>query len=287
VASWQLVAAGISYDTAQRLVRRGAMFRLHQGVYAVGHRAPIEYGDETGALLAVGDRGVLGLHSAAPHWGMRSTPDGLIHVVVAGGSVRAPAGVRVHTTKILTPRDVRVRSGLPLTSPARTLLDLAEVVTARRLELAFDQALVSRLMSVGDVDELLRRVKGRAGAPLLRALALRERGPTITRSQAEEQLLALVRGAGLPEPEVNVKVHGYEVDFYWRNHRLIVEIDGYRYHSTARAFEHDRHKDVTLKSFGLSTMRFTARALRHEPLYVVARMTEGLLQPRSDFQKRS
>ena len=202
---------------------------------------------------------MLSHRSAASLWNLRTGPDGLIHVTVAGHSAHARSGVRVHSTRILTSRDVRIRNGLPVTSPARTLLDLAEVVTPRTLELAFDQALVSRIMRLGDIDELLTRVKGRAGAPALRALAKRERGgPTLTRSQAEELFRDLIGAADLPEPEVNARIHGFEVDFLWREQGLIVEIDGFRYHSTARAFEHDRRKDAVMHAHGLSTLRFTA-----------------------------
>lgn len=259
------------------MVQRGALLARHRGVFAVGHLAPVELGDETAALLALRDGAVLSHHSAARLWNLRTGPDGLIHVTVAGHSARGLTGVRVHSTRILTPRDVRIRNGLPVTSPARTLLDLAEVGTPRTLELAFDQALVSRIVRLGDIDELLTRVKGRAGAPVLRALAKRERGGyTLTRSQAEELFRDLIHAADLPEPEVNVPVHGFEVDFLWREQGLIVEIDGFRYHSTARAFEHDRRKDAVMHAHGLSTLRFTAGALTREQPRVVARVAQGL-----------
>ncbi len=133
-------------------------------------------------------------------------------------------------------------------------------------------------MTLADVDELLRRVKGRAGAPSLRALAGRERGqgPTLTRSQAEEIFLGLIREGDLPEPEVNARIHGYEVDFLWRHHNLVVEIDGFRYHSTARTFEHDRRKDNALGGYGLDTLRFTWRDLVRRQLMTVATVARRL-----------
>ena len=105
----------------------------------------------------------------------------------------------------------------------------------------------------------------------------RERGgPTLTRSQAEEVFRDLIRAADLPEPEVNVWIPGFEVDFLWHEQRLIVEIDGFRYHSTARAFEHDRRKDAVMHAHGLSTLRFTPRALTREQPRVVVRVAQGL-----------
>lgn len=141
-----------------------------------------------------------------------------------------------------------------MTSPARTLLDLADLLIGRDLERVFDEMLVQRLVRIFEVVELLQRATGRAGGPLLAALLERQRGPVFTRSEAEERFLALIRGAQLPEPEVNVRIHGYAVDFLWRSQRLVVEIDGFRFHSTRSAFEHDRRKDAALRAAGLAVM---------------------------------
>lgn len=160
--------------------------------------------------------------------------------------------------------------------PAYTLLDLAEAVGERELERAFDEALVQRLVRLSEIAELVQRTKGRVGGPLLAALLEREGGPTRTRSEAEERFLALIRRAQLPEPEVNVRIHGYEVDFYWRSRGLVVEIDGFRFHSTRRAFEHDRRKDATLRAAGLAAMRVTWNQMDREPYAVVARLAQAL-----------
>jgi very-short-patch-repair endonuclease len=104
----------------------------------------------------------------------------------------------------------------------------------------------------------------------LRALLTRERGPALTRSEAEERLLALVRQAGLPAPECNVRIAGHEVDFLWRASRLIVEVDGYAFHGSRDAFERDRRRDAELQAVGLTVVRLTWRRLVHEPEAVVA-----------------
>lgn len=279
VATRQLIAAGVSATTASRLVKRSALFPLHRGVFAVGHTAPIELGDETAALLAVGGTAALSHLSAAVLWGLLP-PDpggGPIHVTSATDHRPCLDGIVVHRSRILTGADIRVRAGLPVLSPARALLDSAELVTERRLELAVDRALVDGILRPHEITELLARTNGRRGGPLLRAqLARLSDGPTLTRSEAEEQFLALIRQAGLPRPLVNSRVQGYEVDFYWPRERIAVEIDGFRFHSTRRAFEHDRRKDAVLLAAGISTLRNSWRQLHDEPTAVIARLA-GLL----------
>ncbi|MGA9860413.1 MAG: DUF559 domain-containing protein, partial [Solirubrobacteraceae bacterium] len=185
-------------------------------------------------------------------------------------------GVHVRFSRTLTPADLRTRRGLPLTSPARTLLDLAEVVTERQLELALDRALVERTLRRAELGELLARTHSRRGTAALAALLEREGPTTVTRSEAEERLLALIRGAQLPEPAMNVRLHGYEVDFYWAAQKVVVEVDGFQFHSTRRRIERDHRKDATLQAAGITTIRVTWRQLRDEPYAVVARIAQAL-----------
>lgn len=277
IAQHQLLAAGVAYGAIRWMAARDRLFRLHRGVFAVGHLAPIELGAETAALLAVGDGAVLGSWSAARLWGLSPhSGDGLIHVVISGRRGPTLPGVAVHRTRILDQRDVRIRAGLPLLSPARALLDIAEEVTDRQLELAFDRAIVDRIIRPPEVTELLARTDGRRGGPRLALLVEHLHGPTLTRSEAEERLLALIRAAGLPMPAVNQRLHGYEVDFHWRAERFVLEIDGFRFHSTRRAFEHDRRKDAALRAAGVTTMRVTWRQIEDEPLAVIARIAQAM-----------
>jgi very-short-patch-repair endonuclease len=278
IAQHQLVAVGVTYSTIRWMAARDRLLSLHRGVFAVGHLAPIELGAETAALLAVGEGAVLGSWSAARLWGLSPhSGDGLIHVVISGRRGPTLPGVAVHRTRILDSRDVRIRAGLPLLSPARALLDIAEQVTDRQLELAFDRGIVDKILRPNEVTELLSRTKGRRGGPRLASLVERQAsGPSITRSEAEERLFALFRAAQLPEPMVNQRLHGYEVDFHWPAERFVVEVDGFRFHSTRRAFEHDRRKDATLKAAGLTTMRVTWRQIEEEPLALVARVAQAL-----------
>ncbi len=277
VSRRQLLAAAIGSSAIERRVQSGYLIARHRGVYAVGHVSQTPLGRETAALLAVRDGAVLSHHSACALWGLRPAEgDGVVHLLVQGGSAGTRHGVRIHRTRRLDPEDVRIQKRLPVTSPARALLDIAGSVSERQLELAFDQGLVQRVLQARDVDELLRRIPGHPGAPLLSALLERQSDPALTRSQAEERLLALIRAAQLPHPRVNTRVHGYEVDFHWPRHRFVAEVDGFQYHCTRRAFEHDRRKDATLRAAGLATMRVTWRQIEDQPYAVIALLAQAL-----------
>ena len=273
IARSQLRAIGVASSAISWLTTHDRLFPLHRGVFAFGHRAPIELGDETAALLAAGDNAVLSSLSAAVLWGLLppTSGDGRIHVTLPGRRGPALPGVDIHRTRALTSADVRIRQELPILSPARALLEIAELVTARQFELACDRAMVDRIVTPGQIAELLARTRGRRGGALLAAMLARlSGGPTLTRSEAEELLLRLVRLAMLPDPRVNSRVHGYEIDFYWPQERVAVEVDGYRFHSSRRAFEHDRRKDAALQAAGIIVLRVTWRQLQDEPFAVVA-----------------
>jgi hypothetical protein len=161
-----------------------------------------------------------------------------------------------------------VLDGVPVTTPPRTLVDLAAWVRPQMLEQAIAEAERSGLAELDDVAAVLERGSRARGAPLLRRLIMGGR-PAFTRSAAEERFLALIRKGGLPSPETNVPVGGTEVDFLWRSERVVVEVDGFAYHSSRRAFESDRRRDARLASLGLRIVRletFLARAEEADPL---------------------
>lgn len=272
VATRQLRAAGISSSTISRLVAASHLFAVHRGVYLVGHTAPTPLGDETAAVLAVGDTAALSHHSAAALWGLVTRAgDGLIHVTVSDDHRMSLAGARVHRSRILEGRDVRIKLGLPVVSPARALLDIAPEASYRQLELAFDRAIVDRVLTPRDVADVLRRAGGHRGRKrLATVLARQTAGTTMTRSEAEERVLALIRSARLTEPLVNATVAGYEVDFYWPQQRFVLEMDGFQFHSGRRAFERDRRKDNDLRKAGVTAMRTTWRQMEAEPYALVA-----------------
>jgi very-short-patch-repair endonuclease len=148
-------------------------------------------------------------------------------------------------------------------TPARTLLDLATRLSPHDLERAVNEALVQKLSTKQELNRLARR-----SSALEAALAYE---PALTRSEAEDRLLALVRAARLP-PRTNVKVTRYEVDFLWPGERLTVEVDGFAFHSSRAAFERDRTRDADLQAAGYRVTRVTWRQLIREPEAVVARV---------------
>jgi very-short-patch-repair endonuclease len=231
------------------------------------------------AVLACGRNAVVSHHSAAYLW--RLLPDAArardVDVTVPARDPGKKPGIRVHRTRALDRRDVRTCDGVPITTPARTLLDLAGEASARELERALAEAHVRRLTSRRDLLSLLARHGGRPGSPEIRRFLEADQGTRPTRSQAEERLLALVRAARLPMPDVNVRVGPIEVDFLWREERLVVEVDGFRFHASRAAFERDRLRDAELQAGGLRVMRVTWRQLTREREATLARIARALV----------
>ncbi|MDQ6744477.1 MAG: DUF559 domain-containing protein [Actinomycetota bacterium] len=287
VSRRQLLAAGLSAKMIEGRLASGRLHSKHRGVYAVGHAAAVELGDETAALLAAGDGAVLSHASAGSLWEILRHPrDPRIHVTVAECRFPRRAGVCVHRSTTLLPHDLRIRRWLPVTSPARTLLDLAGVVDARDLELALDEALRHKLLTPAQVADMVARAPHRAGAPALAALLGRAGCETVTRSEAEEMLLALIRRAGLPEPQLNVRCQGYLVDALWPALRVVVEVDGHLYHGSRRAFEDDRAKGAALSAAGYGVVRITVRQMTGEPHAVIARLAQALAWAQAQIELR-
>jgi very-short-patch-repair endonuclease len=198
------------------------------------------------AALAIGEGAALSHQSAAAIWGF-GRRDREVHVTVARRGRRSRGGIRVHQTLSL---DAAVHNGLPLTTPARTLTDLGRLLTSDELDRATEQAHILGLV-IPDCED---------------------RFPEFTRSEAERRLKALCRAANLPMPRTNARVAGYEVDAFWPAQRLVVEVDGWRYHSTRQAFERDRRKDAALQVAGYRVLRITWRRLRYEPIALSAQL---------------
>lgn len=278
VSRRQLLAAGIGTNTIDRLAGSAVLHRVHRGVFAVGPDIDIPLADETAALLAVRAGAALSHQTAARLWRMRrlAAGDALIHVTVPGASVGDPDGVLVHRSTILKPPDICVREALPVTSPARVLLDLVSVIGERETERALDRMLVERVGTLGQVRELLTRAGRHAGRALLQDIITAYTTSTFTRSEAEERFLALVRRGGLPQPLVNAKRLGYEIDFLWPEHSVAVEIDGFAFHSTRDRFEDDRQRDRRLRKAGISVIRITWRQLERQPEAVLVDVAQAL-----------
>jgi very-short-patch-repair endonuclease len=267
VSTTQLLAAGWDKDVVARRVTRGYLRRLHHGVYLAG---PLEtpHTAAMAAVLATG--GIVSHYPAAVLWDLRPAREGPMHVIAGG---RSHADLIVHHTA-LDPRDITRRHGIPTTSAARTLLDLAATERTTELERALNEAMLQRRVSPHSLNEQFSRYPRHRGTAALKE-AIRP-GPAFTRSEAERRALDLIRRAGLPAPEVNQRVEGHEVDLLWRAQRLVVEIDGYAFHSTRRSFERDRRRDQALVAAGWRVMRITWRQLTERPEAIAVMLATAL-----------
>jgi very-short-patch-repair endonuclease len=261
VSRQQLRRLGLSDRAITRRIAMGWLIPILYGVYAVGHRPRLLRGWHQAALLAAGDRSGLSNRSAGAHWGMTKAPS-KPHVI-APRSADGMEGIVMHRPRSLAEGDAIENQGLRVTSPARTLLDLAgEGASKRALERALDQAEIHHLHL--PIDELLPRCKRRRGAPTLRAvLEWHQAGSTITESEAEEAFWAILRRAGLPDPIPQCRVLGRRRDFAWPQRRVVVEIDGRGTHDTVEAFERDRLRDNEVGLAGWLPLRFTRRRVVH------------------------
>jgi very-short-patch-repair endonuclease len=252
----QLLDLGASADAIDRALRRGRLHRVHHGVYSlVPQSARPPLAAEQAALLACGPTAVLSHHSAARVHGLRlpAFPTA-VHVTVTD-SDRCHPGIVVHTTTVRGPQDRHRVQGLPATSVARTLIDLAPTLSDRALAPVVDQAL--RKTSRTKLIEALDRHPRRPGVPRLRRLLDPARPSADTWSKAEARLLAGIRRAGLPQPEANVPIGSYVADLLWREQRVIVEYDSELFHSGPGVFHSDRTRHNDLSAHG-----------RHEVLHV-------------------
>jgi very-short-patch-repair endonuclease len=288
VSLTQLTALGLGARAVQQRAAAGRLHRLYRGVYAVGHVLLGAEGRRLAAVMACGPGAVLSHGSAAAHWGLLHTAATHIDVTAPRGRHGA-RGIRLHRTRCLDARDTATHEGIPITTVARTLLDLAATTQPHRLERALAQAEHLCLYDHRAVTDAIARANGHRGtAALARATASE---PKWARNDFEANFLSLVRDAGLPEPLVNHPVdaadYGYcEVDFFWPTQKLIVETDGWETHRTRAAFEHDRARDAALQAMGYRVVRFTRREVRDRPATVVRRL-QRLLRYSSAIASRN
>jgi hypothetical protein len=269
VATRQLSALGLARGGVAARARAGRLHRVHRGVYAVGHTVLTVNGRRMAAVLAAGPGAVLSHASAAALWDIRPTSATRIDVSVrsAGGRAKRP-GLRIHRTPTLQTDEITAHQGIRVTSPARTLLDLASSLPRRALERALDEAEIRELYDRRALEAVALAHAGEHGARALAEALAQDGDPVLTDSELEEIMLGLCDEQQLERPTPRAWVAGLRVDFLFAASRLVVETDGYRYHRTRRAFERDRERDAILARAGYRTLRFTHRQLTREPALV-------------------
>jgi very-short-patch-repair endonuclease len=278
VAASQLRELGFSRWAIEHRLETGRLHRIHRGVYSAGHPHLGIRGRWMAAALSY-EPGFLSHRDAAVLWDIRRSARRLIDVTTSRGQRRC-SGIDLHRVRTLDPADCTAIDGIPVTTLARTLLDLSEVVIPTHLRRAIEEAERLQKLDLRAVDACIERNPGRHGIKPLRAALAERYEPQHTRSEIERVLLELCRSAGLPLPVMNAWVCGHEVDASWPGQRLVVELDGYGFHSHRAAFERDRRRDTALQLAGYRVLRITYRRITSEPAAVVAILRQAL-QPRA------
>jgi very-short-patch-repair endonuclease len=275
VALWQLRELGFTRGMVQARIERGRLYRVFRGVLSLTpFVAPA--GRMMGAALAYGREAALSHQSAAAVWDLSPWPTRVFDVTLARER-RTQTGIRLHRARV----ERVMKDGFPITTVTRTLIDLAAVLPYGRLRDAFERAERLRLLDMNSVTEGMR---GRRGARKIRAILGEWLDPEPTRSELEEAFRNLCRDYDIPLPSQNVVVLGYEVDAFWEPD-LVVELDGWEWHRTRRAFEADRCKAAALEAAGYRVLRFTWRQIRDERGQVAAAIRSGC--PRAGGRGRS
>jgi very-short-patch-repair endonuclease len=250
----QLTALGLSANGIAQWVRTGRLIRLYRGVYAVGHDRLTRDGRWLAAVMACGPGAALSHRDAAALWDLRQSNSAYIDVIVPSQSGRKRAGLRIHRSARLRPDEVTVRHGIPVTTVARTLLDLADVLEKQALRRVVTEAEYLNRFDMTAINAVVENNPGRRGAKLIGAVGVAGHR---TRSKLEDRFLALLERHRVEEPESGVWIDGYEADFVWRSAGLVVELDGIAAHRTTAAMKGDRRRDRILWRAGFRTMRLT------------------------------
>jgi very-short-patch-repair endonuclease len=253
----ELIAIGMTRSSILRRHRRGHLHPLHPGVWAVGHAMPPWEGRMLAAVKACGPTALLSHYSASELFGFVDRLERCPDVTVTTGSHRAPRGIAAHRTGALDRIDRREHLGVPVTSPARALLDLAATVNARRTRAAVRRALGTGKVTVRQLGLVLDRYPGRRGAKTLRTAVASGAAPT--RSDGESDVLDIILAAGLAHPDVNrpLVLDGRRVipDFRWPAQRLVLEVDSRAWHGDPLARADDRERQAFLERHGETVLR--------------------------------
>jgi predicted transcriptional regulator of viral defense system len=263
VSRAQLEAIGLSARGIEEMLRTRRLIRLYRGVYAYGHDRLRREGYWLAAVLACGPGTVLSHRSAAALWELRAGGVNVIDVTVPSRAGRITRdGIRIHRSGRLSADEVTEKDGIPVTTVARTLLDLTDDLDIQGVRRAVTEAEYRHLYDHTALIAVVESNPGRRTKKLLTAAT--EGRMHRTRSPLEDTFVRFVDRYGVEDPESNVWIEGYEVDFLWRRVGLAVELDGLAEHGTREAVRRDRKKDRVLWRAGVRTMRLTGDALDAE-----------------------
>lgn len=276
----QLLALGFSAKEIKTRIANGRLHQLWRGVYAVGRPRVGRKGYWLAAAFACGPQAVLSHGSASALWRIGEYEPSWVEVSVPCHLRRRRQGIRVRRRTHLDDADVTQREGIPVTSPIRTLIDLAPRLNRAQLERAVNEAANLDLVSPDALRAALDERSGQRGVARLRHV-LDRRTFRLTDSRLEQLFLPLAERAGLSVPQTRLWLNGFRVDFYFAELGLVVEADSLRYHRTPAQQARDRLRDQAHMAAGLTPLRFTHEQIRYEPEYVVAVLTRVAAQLRT------
>jgi hypothetical protein len=277
----ELRALGLSTSAIDRRTRAGRLHRKYSEVFAVGRPDLTLDGAFLAAVRACGPRAKLGRLSALRKYELRNGGTYRIDVI-APRSIKPKPGIRLHRPLFLDDLDTTEIDGIPITTVAQTLLDVAAPSYRLNVAKLLHEAAVRELLDMRAIWSVLARNPRAPGARRLEE-ALREEVP-FTRSGLEDAALALFRSLSVPEPECNLWVSDgdrlVEVDFVWREFGLIVEVDGLRYHGTRWRRRQDAAKTAALRAQGWTVHRFTDVEINGTPAHVASTVLAAMFRPR-------
>jgi very-short-patch-repair endonuclease len=283
-----LEALGLAEGAINRRLRAGRLHRVHAGVFAVGHRLLTREGRWMAAVLAMGEGAVLSHRSAAELWGLRHYGEGPVHVTLPSKSRHVP-GIRRHSSRVLSPDEITIEDGIPVTSVPRTIFDCAASGNVDLVENLLREAEYRELYDRLSLPHLLVRHPRRHGCRTVRRALIRvEESPSgSAASHLEERFLPFLRAHGLPIPRLNEWIvlgdRRYRVDCRWPGTKEIVELDSWKAHGTRSAFRDDRERDRRLRVAGYGLTRISWAQLDDEPAAIAADL-RALLGLESDIQ---
>jgi very-short-patch-repair endonuclease len=264
----QLRVLGYTGHAIDHRIKRGLLYPVRRGVFAVGRPDLTQYGHWMAAVLACGDGAMLSHSSAAALWRIGFEERDVIELSLPSLSRRRRPGLRIHRRPSLKlDRDLTREYGIPVTTPIQTLIDMSLRLDRAGIERLINEADKYNLAHPPQLREALGDRAGEPGAAKLR-FVLDRRTFRLTKEELERRFLPLAREAGLPVPLTGQWVNEFEVDFYWPDLGLVVETDGLRYHRTPAEQARDRLRDQAHTASGLTPLRFTHEQVRYEPDYV-------------------
>jgi predicted transcriptional regulator of viral defense system len=276
----QLLSIGLDPAGIERRLCDGRLDAIHRGVYRIGGAELSQRGRWLAAVLAYGSGTLLSHRSAAALWGLEKVRGALIDVTATSGrqGILRRERIWLHRGQLHSKDETR-HNGIPVTTVARTLFDMAEFVAFKRLESAWEEADRLNLLELKLVERVCERGRGRRALKPIRRLLVEAVAATITRSPLEDAFAAFCADNDLAIPSFNTSALGFEVDALWPQQRVAAELDSWEFHRHRAAFERDRARDAALQAAGYRTIRITHRRLQTDP-HLLADQLRALLARR-------